>query len=576
MCRGVIYRVDPSETAESLRRALYSESHHIIAARLMGKRGACLVTFEGTRPPRTIRYWSVLTKVFTYEARSLVCHNCQGLGHKKDICPHPSTCAECGRQHSVDGQCMDQTSYCRNCKQSGHLGTDAECPTRRGFEERSKERAKECRSRSRNRRRSRRRSSSWNHGNRFMPLSETSPSRSRSRSVGAPAASQLDRAAASPSSQIAKEATNKKVTYASATASIMPPIQRSAQPSSTQGSPALTPATDDELGAMIAALREEERDLHNQVQEIRREMERALAEVNARIAEKAARRKELQARLRGSRAEHAATPMVFSPPSVVQASLQGQVTTDHIVETCVQTIMDKLVRESSPCKPAPLLHLRQPQCALKPPIMTHNNGFNFTGYHPWTTVLQWNCRSFRRRKADFIDRFQLIQGRNTPAIIALQEVNGPLVRIPSYEGYAPRDDATQPVKAALFIHRGFTHVELDTQPWCNAFTEVAGCRVEISPHRAILVFSVYISPEGARKKSQLSHIDLSFVQHFQKLYPKDVTVMCGDFNAQHVAWGYEKTSALGKHIMADATAYGPDVAKRTTDAHSIRPNTKAS
>ncbi|KAH9379040.1 hypothetical protein HPB48_001656 [Haemaphysalis longicornis] len=91
MCRGVIYRVDPLETAESLRRALYSESHLIIVARLMGKRGACLVTFEGTRPPRTIRYWSVLTKVSTYEARSLVCHNCQGLGHKKDICPHPNT-----------------------------------------------------------------------------------------------------------------------------------------------------------------------------------------------------------------------------------------------------------------------------------------------------------------------------------------------------------------------------------------------------------------------------------------------------------------------------------------------------
>ncbi|KAH9365037.1 hypothetical protein HPB48_022748 [Haemaphysalis longicornis] len=30
------------------------KSHHIIAARLMGKRGACPVTFEGTRPPRTI------------------------------------------------------------------------------------------------------------------------------------------------------------------------------------------------------------------------------------------------------------------------------------------------------------------------------------------------------------------------------------------------------------------------------------------------------------------------------------------------------------------------------------------
>ncbi|KAH9359688.1 hypothetical protein HPB48_022798 [Haemaphysalis longicornis] len=37
----------------------------------MGKRGACLVTFEGTRPPRMIRYWSVLTKVSSYEACSL-------------------------------------------------------------------------------------------------------------------------------------------------------------------------------------------------------------------------------------------------------------------------------------------------------------------------------------------------------------------------------------------------------------------------------------------------------------------------------------------------------------------------
>ncbi|KAH9373057.1 hypothetical protein HPB48_014380 [Haemaphysalis longicornis] len=159
MCRGVIYRVDPSETAEPLR-ALYSESRHIIAAQLMGKRGACLETFEETRPPRTIRYWSVLTKVSTYEARSLVFHNCQGLGHKKDIFPHPSTCAKCGRQHSVDVQCMDQTPYCRNCQQSGHLGTDTECPTRRRFEERSKEREKDRRSRSRNRRRSRCRSSS--------------------------------------------------------------------------------------------------------------------------------------------------------------------------------------------------------------------------------------------------------------------------------------------------------------------------------------------------------------------------------------------------------------------------------
>ncbi|KAH9365498.1 hypothetical protein HPB48_016276 [Haemaphysalis longicornis] len=50
-------------------------------------------------------------------------------------------------------------------------------------------------------------------------------------------------------------------------------------------------------------------------------------------------------------------------------------------------------------------------------------------------------------------------------------------------------------------------------------------------------------------------MDLSFVQHLQKLYPKDISVMCGDFNAQHVARGYEKTSARGKRLIANATAY---------------------
>ncbi|KAH9364339.1 hypothetical protein HPB48_012466 [Haemaphysalis longicornis] len=216
MCRGVIHQVDPSETVKSLTKALYSESHHIVAAWLMGKRGACLVTFEGTTPPRTvtIRYGSELTKVSTYEARSLACHNCQGLGHKKYIFPHPTTCAISGRQYSVDIQCMDHTPYCRKCQQSGHLRTEAECPTRRRYEERKKERAKDRSSRSRNRRRRRSRSYSWNHGNRFMPVSQTSRSRSRSRSVDAPAASQSDRATASPGSQIVEESTNKKFTYA--------------------------------------------------------------------------------------------------------------------------------------------------------------------------------------------------------------------------------------------------------------------------------------------------------------------------------------------------------------------------
>ncbi|KAH9384227.1 hypothetical protein HPB48_026220 [Haemaphysalis longicornis] len=136
MCRGVIYRVEPVGEGGIPKKSpvLGEPPHHHCRAADGGARSLPR-DVRGTRPPRTIRYWSVLTKVSTYEARSLVFHNCQGLGHKKDICPHPSTCAKCGRQHSVDVQCMDQAPYCRNCKQSGHLGTDAECPSRRRFED---------------------------------------------------------------------------------------------------------------------------------------------------------------------------------------------------------------------------------------------------------------------------------------------------------------------------------------------------------------------------------------------------------------------------------------------------------
>ncbi|KAL1472266.1 hypothetical protein MTO96_039453, partial [Rhipicephalus appendiculatus] len=73
--------------------------------------------------------------------------------------------------------------------------------------------------------------------------------------------------------------------------------------------------------------------------------------------------------------------------------------------------------------------------------------------------------------------------------------------------------------------------------------------------RTLLVFRVYVVPENTRNKSNKAPVDLSFISHFKKLYPQDTILLCGDFNSQHVAWGYNQCSPRGRRIMQDASEY---------------------
>ncbi|KAH6923213.1 hypothetical protein HPB50_024926 [Hyalomma asiaticum] len=106
----------------------------------------------------------------------------------------------------------------------------------------------------------------------------------------------------------------------------------------------------------------------------------------------------------------------------------------------------------------------------------------------------------------------------SPLFIALQGVNGPVLKIMGYDGYAPSEDLAAPTK--------------------------------------LLVFCIYVVPENTRNRANKASVDLSFVSHFKKLYPQDTALLCGDFNSQHVAWGYKKCSPRGRRIMQDASEYG--------------------
>ncbi|KAL1426865.1 hypothetical protein MTO96_017942 [Rhipicephalus appendiculatus] len=174
---------------------------------------------------------------------------------------------------------------------------------------------------------------------------------------------------------------------------------------------------------------------------------------------------------------------------------------------------------------------------------------------PFHAYEAWNCRSFRNKRAEITTRFARKQDNTSPLVIALQEVNGPVLKIMGYDGYAPSDDLAAPTKTALYVRRGATHVQLDTQPWCSTTLSVVGCRVEVSSQRTLLVFCVYVVPENTRNKANKAPVDLSFISHFKKLYPQDTILLCGDFNSQHVAWGYNQCSPRGRRIMQDASEY---------------------
>nr|XP_054929172.1 uncharacterized protein LOC126535550 isoform X1 [Dermacentor andersoni] len=72
----------------------------------------------------------------------------------------------------------------------------------------------------------------------------------------------------------------------------------------------------------------------------------------------------------------------------------------------------------------------------------------------------------------------------------------------------------------------------------------------------MLIFCVYVVPKNTRNKATRALVDLTFISHFKKIYPQDTILLCGDFNAQHIAWGYNKCSPRGRRIMQDTSVDG--------------------
>lgn len=125
-----------------------------------------------------------------------------------------------------------------------------------------------------------------------------------------------------------------------------------------------------------------------------------------------------------------------------------------------------------------------------------------TGHPPWATVVQWNCRTLRRKKADLVAQFHCDGTTQGPSILALQEVNGPVLKLPGYEGYPSYSDPGQTTSVALYVLRMLDHVQLDTEPWNTSTTTTVGCRVKLTTDHTVLIFSLYARLEYNCNKGQ--------------------------------------------------------------------------
>ena len=158
------------------------------------------------------------------------------------------------------------------------------------------------------------------------------------------------------------------------------------------------------------------------------------------------------------------------------------------------------------------------------------------------SILQWNCRSLYSKTDNFK---KLIQDQNSPDIICIQESMFPnqSQKTINIEGYnkeiLERKKGTRGL--ITFVknnHLARTHKTTDNKHMSCLTTEIY-----LHKKTKIYVSNIYRSPSSK---------GLEAVYNIDKLFRETLenSILCGDFNSHHYAWGSNKTSTEGRRIKA--------------------------
>lgn len=171
-------------------------------------------------------------------------------------------------------------------------------------------------------------------------------------------------------------------------------------------------------------------------------------------------------------------------------------------------------------------------------------------HRPRPRILQWNCRSLRRRHAELAEHRSL----RDFDILALQETraraedlslrgfigySGPAVCAENSCSDVPCTDADHAPGAprtALYVRASIAHACISCERFCDDDVECVAVTVRMGGVDTSVV-CVYVRPNVS--------CDFAFVPHLAAALSTDC-VVCGDFNAHHNSWGSAKVDLRGR------------------------------
>ena len=198
---------------------------------------------------------------------------------------------------------------------------------------------------------------------------------------------------------------------------------------------------------------------------------------------------------------------------------------------------------------------------------------------PRPRILQWNCRSLRRRHAELAEHKSLHEFD----ILALQETyaraedltlhnfigySGPTTCALSDCSDAPCTDPGHPPgspRTALYVRAALAHTCIPCERFCDDAVECLAVTVRVGGVDTS-VACVYVRPS--------LRCDYAFVPRLAAALTADC-IVCGDFNAHHNSWGCGLTDLRGR-CLSDAIATTGLSILNTGEPTFVRRNTRPS
>ncbi|KAH7946696.1 hypothetical protein HPB52_003455 [Rhipicephalus sanguineus] len=130
-CRGVIRGVDVDFTDADLRRMLRTPRiPTVLGARRIKNTTTIVILFNGLKVPNYVYCGPIMHRCILYKRQIDTCRNCCRVGHRQDVCPHPTdkVCDQCG--HGPPGP--DHVCSAPKCALCGgaHVTGDRTCRSR--------------------------------------------------------------------------------------------------------------------------------------------------------------------------------------------------------------------------------------------------------------------------------------------------------------------------------------------------------------------------------------------------------------------------------------------------------------